>query len=239
MRYFDVRGLRDSLHTGDVDGTRRWMLPGVRCPRCKAVWGTAGLIYPSVDLSQHPERKNLEEARLEEDFIEFERLRESVRHLIPGQVLLPGTGFGSFQGSAQGRFGPLVFPTSWIMMVRREALEQLQAEGLQGLKGCRVDLRFRQKKNPPELVELELLPLALLHEDCIPPENREPCPRCGRWGFSLPGQPILKASTLPKGVDLFRLADLPTIIVATERFVEAVRKVWPEESLELRELPVR
>jgi uncharacterized double-CXXCG motif protein len=239
MRYFDVKGLRDSLHTGDADGMRQWMLPGVRCPHCKAVWGTAGLIYPSVDLSQHPERENLEEARLEEDFTEFERLRESVRPLIPGQVLFPGTGFGSFQGSAHGKFGPLVFPTSWIMMMRREALEQLQAEKLQGLKGSRVDLRFRQKKNPPELVELELLPLALLHEDCIPPENREPCPRCGRWGFSLPTQPILKAATLPKEVDLFRLADLPTIIVATERFVETVRKLWPEEGLELRELPVR
>lgn len=239
MRYFDVRGLRDSLHTGDADGTRQWMLPGVRCPRCKAVWGTAGLIYPSVDLSQHPERKNLEEARLEEDFTEFERLREAVRPLIPGQVLFPGTGFGPFQGSAQGRFGPLVFPTSWIMMMRREALEQFQAEGLRSLKGCQVELRFRQKKNSPELVELELLPLGLLHEDCIPLESREPCPRCGRWGFSLPEKPILKDSSLPKEVDLFRLANFPTVIVATERFVEVVRKLWPEEGLELRELPVR
>jgi uncharacterized double-CXXCG motif protein len=125
------------------------------------------------------------------------------------------------------------------MMMRRDALEQLQAEGLRGLKGCRVELRFRQKKNPPELVELELLPLGLLHDDCIPPESREPCPQCGRWGFSLPAQPVLKASSLPKDVDLFRLANFHTVIVATERFVETVRKLWPEERLELRELPVR
>ena len=240
MRYFDVKGLRDSLHTGDVDGMRQWMLPGVRCPRCKAVWGTAGLIYPSGG------------------FVTTPGAGEPGRGAVGGglhRVRAPagvGTPLESpdkccslvqasacFRGSAQGKFGPLVFPTSWIMMMRREALEQLQAERLQGLKGCRVDLRFRQKKNPPELLELELLPLALLHEDCIPPENREPCPRCGRWGFSLPAKPILKASTVPNGVDLFRLADLPTIIAATERFVEAVRKVWPEESLELRELPVR
>jgi uncharacterized double-CXXCG motif protein len=196
------------------------------------------LAYPSVDLSSHPERKNLEEARLEEDFTEFERLRESVRHWVPGNVLSPGTEFGVFEGTAFGTFGPLILPTSWIMMMRREALERLQAEGLQGLKGCRVELRFRQKKNPPELVELELLPLGLLHEDCIPSESREPCPRCGRWGFSLPKKPILKASTLPKDVALFRLANFPTVIVATERFVEAVRKLWPEEGLELSELPV-
>jgi uncharacterized double-CXXCG motif protein len=192
-----------------------------------------------VDLSSHAESKNLEEAWLEEDFTEFERLRESVRPWVPGNVLYPGTELGALEGTAHGAFGPLVMPTSWIMMMRREALERLQAEGLHGLKGCRTELRFRQKKAPPELVELELLPLAFLHEDCIPPGSREPCPRCGRWGFSLPAQPILKASSLPKDVDLFRLADLPTIIVATERFVETVRKLWPEEGLEVRELPVR
>lgn len=239
MRFFDIERLKPSRYVGEVDGTHRWGLPGINCPRCKAIWSTAGLAYPSVDLSSHPERKNLEEARLEEDFTEFERLRESVRPWVPGNVLSPGTEFGVFEGTAHGTFGPFVLPTSWIMMMRREALEQLQAEGLQGLKGCRVELRFRQKKAPPELVELELLPLGLLHEDCIPPESREPCPRCGRWGFSLPAQPVLKASSLPKEVDLFRLANFPTVIVATERFVEVVRKLWPEEGLELRELPVR
>jgi uncharacterized double-CXXCG motif protein len=239
MRCYYVKGLQDSLNTGDVDGTRRWKLPGVRCPSCQAVWSIAGLAYPSVDLSQHPGRESLKEARLEEDFTEFTRLREMVRPLIPGRVLLPGTGFGSFQGTARGTFGPLFLPVPWILMMRREALERLQGEGLQGLKGCPVELRFRQKKNLPELVELELLPLGLLHEDCIPPDQREPCPRCGRLGFTLPEQPILKASSLPKEVDLFRLENFTTVIVATERFVEAVRRLWPDEGLELRELPVR
>jgi uncharacterized double-CXXCG motif protein len=192
-----------------------------------------------VDLSHHPHQEDLAEARLEEDFAEFERLRESVRPLVPGSVLLPGTELGAFTGTARGTFGPFILPTPWTLMMRQEALERLQAEGLRGLKGCRMELRFRQKKNPPELVELELLPLGMLHEDCLPPANREPCPRCGRWGFTLPEQPILKAASLPRDVDLFRLANATTVIVATERFVEAVRQLWPDEALEFRELPVR
>jgi uncharacterized double-CXXCG motif protein len=239
MRFFSLEGSRTSPPTGEMDGSHRWGLPGIRCPQCKAVWSTAAVAYPSVDLSHHPERGKLEEARLEEDFAEFERLRESVRPLVPGAVLHPGTEFGPFVGSARGSLGPIILPTPWILVMRREALERLQAEGLQGLKGCLMELRFRQKKHPPELLELGLLPLGRLHEDCIPPGQREPCPRCGRWSFSLPEQPILKAASLPKDVDLFRLGNFATVLVATERFVEAVRRLWPEERLEFREMPVR
>lgn len=239
MRLYSVERLLSRRYAGEIEGDHRWGLPGVRCPLCKAAWGTGGLAYPSVDLSSHPERKNLEEPRLEEDFREFERLRESIRPLVPGRLLLPGTELGPIVGTAHGTFGPLISPEPWLLMMRMEALERLQEEGLQGLKGCPMELRFRQKKAPPELVELELLPLGLLHEDCIPPEHREPCPRCGRRGFSLPKQPILKGSSLPEDVDLFRLANYTTVIVATERFVETVRRLWPEEELGLRELPVR
>jgi uncharacterized double-CXXCG motif protein len=239
MRFFSIEGVRSAPYTGEVDGTHRWGLPGVRCPHCEAVWSTAGLAYPSVDLSRHPDQAKLLEAYLEEDFEEFERLREGVRPLVPGSVLTPGTGFGPFLGTARGSFGPFISPVPWMLMMRREALERLQAEGLQGLKGCRTELRFRQKKAPPELVELEVLPLGLLHEDCIPPEQREPCPRCGREGFILPADPILKTASLPRGVDLFRLANFTTVIVATERFVETARRLWPDAGLEPRELPQR
>jgi uncharacterized double-CXXCG motif protein len=238
MRFFSLDGLRGSSHTGEIDGTHRWGLPGIRCPLCKAVWSTAGLAYPSVDLSQHPDREYLAEPRLEEDFTEFERLREAVRPLVPGSSLEPGTEFGPLEGRARGSIGPFVLPAPWIVVVRRETLETLQGEGLRGFKGCSMKLRFRQR-NLPELLELELLPLGLLHEECVPPAQRRPCSRCGRLGFSYPENPLLKDGSLPKDVDLFRLESFPTIIIATERFVEVVRRLWPEEGLEFRELPVR
>lgn len=239
MLFYSIEGIQASRHTGEVEGEHRWSLPGVRCPLCKSAWSTGAVAYPSVDLTNHSEREKLQEPRLEENFAEFERLRESVRPLIPGAVLHPGTDFGPFVGTAQGTFGPLIIPSPWVLMMQRGALEQLQAEGLQGLKGCRMDVRFRQKKNPPPLVELELLPLGLLHEDCIPPDQREPCPQCGRLSFSLPASPLLEKVSLPRDTDLFRLANFATVMVASQRFVETVRRLWPEERLDVRELPLR
>jgi hypothetical protein len=44
-------------------------------------------------------------------------------------------------------------------------------------------------------------------------------------------------ATLPQDLDLFRLAG--TMIIGTERFVEAVRRLGYEQDIAFRELPVR
>jgi uncharacterized double-CXXCG motif protein len=121
--------------------------------------------------------------------------------------------------------------------MKREPLERLQAEGLRGLKGVPTQLRFRQK-NPPELLEMELLPHGTLHPDCLP-ERLPPCPKCERTGFKWPEEPILDAATLPRDLDLFRLAGALTMIIGTERFVEAVRRLGYEQDIAFRELPLR
>jgi uncharacterized double-CXXCG motif protein len=107
---------------------------------------------------------------------------------------------------------------------QREALEKLQAEGLQGLKGCRPELRYRQR-HPPELLELELLPAGRLHEDCLPPGRPPPCPRCGRHGLSLPDNLVLDRASMPTHLDVFRLEDFSTVLVCTERFAEACERL--------------
>jgi uncharacterized double-CXXCG motif protein len=111
-----------------------------------------------------------------------------------------------------------------VLLVRREALEKLQAEGLRGLKGCRMEVRFRQR-NSPELLELELLPVGRLHPKCLPPDLQPPCSRCGRLELSMPKEPVLDAATLPADLDLFRLVDMTTLVVCTERFAEACQRL--------------
>jgi uncharacterized double-CXXCG motif protein len=204
---------------------------------CDASWSTGGDAYPSVDLSQFPE-KDKYVSRLEKDYAEFERLREQVRPLVPpGVPLWPGTKFGPLVGPAKGGFGPLVLYFPWMLLMRREVLEQVQAAGVRGLKGCRTQMRFRQK-NPPELLELELLPRGRLHPDCLPADRPVPCTKCGRIGWSLPEQPMLEAASLPEDLDVFRVGDF-TVLVGTERFVEAVRRLGFEQDILFRELPLR
>jgi uncharacterized double-CXXCG motif protein len=181
--------------------------------------------------------RKFEEAYLEEDFSEFERLRELVRPLVPpGALLEPGTKFGPLVGSARGTFAQL-FMILDDLLIRREALEQLQAEGIRGLNAFSTQLRFRQRK-APELLELQIEPHGLLHRDCIPRGKAEPCGKCGRYDFSLPKKPLLARASLPEHLDLFRLANFTTVIVASERLVEVIRRLGFEE-VSIRELPLR
>jgi uncharacterized double-CXXCG motif protein len=239
MRFYLLKKVPNPRYSGGHTYGRKWYLPGVHCPVCNTTWAGTGNEYPSVNLSQLPSQEQKKySARLERDYAEFERLREQVRPLVPpGVQLWPGSSFGPLNGSAQGEFGPLLLAVSWTLLMRPEPLERLQAEGLRGLKGCRTELRFRQK-NPPQLLEMELLPRGALHSECLP-ERPPPCPKCERDGFKMPDEPILDMATLPQELDLFRLAGFLTMIIGTERFVEAVRRLGYEQDIAFRELPVR
>ncbi|MDY7225703.1 double-CXXCG motif protein [Hyalangium rubrum] len=238
MRFYWLRRVEHPRYSGGYDDEHKWGLPGIHCPLCQAIWSTAGLAFPSVDLSHVPEQEKYS-ARLEEDYSEFERLREQVRPLAPSGVQLqPGIKFGPLVGAARGEFGPLCLQISWMLLIRPEPLARLTIEGLQGLKGCRTEMRFRGK-NPPALLELELLPRGRLHPDCLPADRLPPCTKCGRFGVKRPDEPILDTATLPSHLDLFRMEDLVTMIIATERFVEAVRRLGYEQDILFRELPLR
>lgn len=237
MHLYELREDKSAAHTGDVSAASRWGLPGVKCSACGTTWASAATAYPCVDLSQHPRRAEFEVPR-PEPIEEFERLRELVRPLVPARAPLPaGTRFGPLVGSAQGSFGAFFFQNPWTLLARREALESLQRAGVRGLKGCKPELRFRQKKNLPELVELQLEPHGLLHSDCLPPRP-PPCARCGRDGFPLPEHLLLDQASLPPHTDVFRVANFATVLVGTEHFKDAVQRLGLD-GIFFREVPLR
>lgn len=238
-RFFELRENRAATarYSGDLDARRRWRLPGARCATCGATWSASGHQYPAVDLSQLPERGEFEKPR-PEPFPEFARLRERVRPLAPPDAKLPpGTGFGPLVGTAHGDLGPLTWQGDYLLLLRRDTLERLQTEGIRGLLGCRTELRWRQK-DPPELLELQLEPHGRLHPDCLPPDLPPPCATCGRLGLQLPDAPILDAASLPTDLDLFRIGNFATVIVGTERFMAAARRM-ELDGITFRELPTR
>ncbi len=239
MKFYWLRPVEPSQrrYTGEYNAAHKWGLPGIHCPLCDATWSDGSDAYPAVDLSGLREQAKFS-ARLEEDYAEYERLCVLVRPLAPkGVPLWPGTKFGPLMGSARGIFGQLVMQYGWELLIRREALEQLQAEGVHGLQGYRTELRFRQK-SAPELLELQVEPAGLLHRDCLPADREPPCAKCGRDGFRRPDQPVLESASPPKERDLFRLVNDPGMLIGTERFVDTVRRLGFEE-LSFRELPVR
>lgn len=235
-RFYELDEDKASRHTGYVRAVPKWGLPGSLCPECEGTWVTAGLAYPCVDLSSLPERAAFEEAR-REPIEEFERLRELVRPLAPpGALLLPGASFGPSVGTATGSFGAFYFLPPFQFMVRREALDKLQAAGIRGLKACRAQIRFRQK-NAPELWEFQLEQHGRLHPDCLPADPQPPCPRCGGDSNPIPEPQVLDAASMPTDCDLFLLPATLTII-CSERFVEATRRLELDD-ITFKELPLR
>ncbi|KFA86852.1 double-CXXCG motif protein [Archangium violaceum] len=237
MRYFKIEEDRAAGYTGYIDGTHKWGLPGIICPACKAIWSSGSKAYPSVDLTPVESLADFEEAR-PEPVDEYDRLCGLIRPLLPpGAMLEPGAGFGPIEGKAQGRFGQFVSPVPWVLLIQREALEKLHAEGLRGLKGCPTSLRFRQRASP-DLLELEILPVGKVHPHCLPSNRKPPCARCGHHRVPLPAEPLLDAFTLPSHLDLFRLEDYSSVIVSTERFADACKRLGLD-GVVFRPLPTR
>ncbi len=217
MMHFRIKPDTSRMYTGLIDGSYKWGLPGVICPVCHTTWGDGSKSYPSVDLTSIATLADFETARAE-PIEEYERLCALVQPLLPpGALLEPGTPLGPFHGKYQGRFGQLVAPDSWWLLVQQDALDTLRAHGLNGLTGCRALLRTRQR-DLPELFELEILPHGRLHPSCLPTKRVPPCTRCGRIGLSLPDELLLDSETLPPHLDLFRLEDFSSVVVCTERF---------------------
>lgn len=239
MKVYELAPDMAERFTGELHASHKWMLPGLEsCVGCGATWATTGLQYPCVDLSGLPERKQYEKPRTE-PHDELVHLIEQLRPMMPaGTVLKPGAVFGPMKGWARGDFGQLHMQNPWTLCLRREALERLQEAGIRGLQGCPLEVRYRGK-NPPELLELQLEYHCRFHPDCLPPEPPPPpCPRCGRQSKTLPDPYILDAKTLPTTADVFRLAAWSTHILATERFVEAARRL-ELDGVVFREVPVR
>jgi uncharacterized double-CXXCG motif protein len=140
-------------------------------------------------------------------------------------------------GPGRGPFEHILVHNPWQVLIRREALEQLQAEGLRGLEGRRTDLRFREE-NAPELLELKSELHGLYHPDCEPPVELVRCEACDRYRFNRPKKPLLDAASLPEHLDVFRLRNGTATLVITERFARTLQRLGFEE-FSLRELPVR
>ncbi len=229
MKFYRIREDEAPRYTGNLNATHTWGLPGVDfiCPSCNTGGKMTAAQYPCMDLSSLPEE---EQKKLSDPWPvpreEFARLRELVRPLAPpGAELESGAEFGPLTGTATGYFGQLFMQNPWSLYLRREALEKLQAAGIRGLHGCPLNVRFRQK-NHPELLELQLERRGQFHPDCLPRELGPPCSTCGLGKrYSLPQPPILAAASLPEDLDVFRLADWSTLIVASERMVDAVRRL--------------
>ena len=222
MKLWKVRPDEHLLRAYDIEGRHEWKLPGVRCTSCGNTWTTVGLEYPGVDLSEMETAKLYISGVVPVD--QFEELRKGlVTYLRREMCLRPGTSLGPYHGKGSGVFPDLGFSHPWTMFMKESALSALKQSGL-SLFGVLARLKVKGKRSI-DLLELQVEPYGRLAKSSLPPEGVPTCAGCGRRGFEVPEMFAVEKESLPKDVDLFRLADAPAYILGTDRFVEVVKKL--------------
>lgn len=220
MRLFELRP--DDSCDYAVEANHRWGLPGVKCDACGATWSNVGVAYPVVDLSVLP-NANRYTNFWPVPWNEFEQLRAPILELLPkGAVAPPGTDFGPLVGRVTGALPDLVWRDTWTLLTRPEVLARLKREGIEMPKGAKAKLQGRQQA---DLIELQLEPHATLAASCLPPGEFAACSVCGRRGIKRPHELVVESSSVPENLDFFRLSDLTTAILATERAVKALTEL--------------
>ena len=203
-------------------------LKGVECPVCGG-WGSAGFEYPSMDISELDgviPPAFLQESRKNRPMTldEFAELKQRILPLLgAGRPFEPATQFGPLRGTGSGKFDDFAWLSYDTVLVREPVFSELRDAGFD-LIGVPADIKFRRKQ-PENLVELELWPTAHLHRSVCP----EQCEICGRYetmvdlkmlgkaSYVIP-LPKLEAATFDGTIPLQRILEWPTILVANEAF---------------------
>ena len=197
-----------------LDASHLIGLPGVSCKRCGQTWAAVGVSYPTVDLSSLlqllPELRDprpVSVGRLEE-------MRMAIQgHLEGARPLPPGTDFGSIRGTASGTLTSIVWQNPWTIFIRRTAYSTLQRR-VKNLPEAGITLLNGREG---ELLELELPVVAIL-EDRV----GGICRGCGRNQIPRDGSREVLLSKWPKSTEVIRVAEMPTVILATESMVSGL-----------------
>jgi hypothetical protein len=89
----------------------------------------------------------------------------------------------------------------------------------------------------PALFEVELEPHGQLAASCLPDGGFARCAACGRVAVKRPDEPVIAVDSVKEAPGLFRLSDLTTMVVASERIADAIR-VSGSRGCVVREVPL-
>jgi len=211
-----------SRSSGYFIGEHLWNLPGISCSRCKEVWATTGVAYPAIQLSEFIDLKNAQKESVV-DVDEFIKLEAMVLDRFPHlEIITPGTSFGNLVGTLRGRnFTDFVPSTPWTLLMQEDTLNALSNSGtLDRLEYGRVQLKD-DSLVPGTLFEAQLMPRGHLILSSNGLTEDSACSLCGRRSITLPPRMKVTANSIPDELNLFRLANFTTIVVATQKFVDA------------------
>lgn len=214
------RSMQDHvIHDG-----HRWIMPSVSCDLCGETWATTGLEYPSIDLSGFDWHVEYQRAR-PVPAVEWFRLRDQLIKALPDDIeIKPGLCMGPSTGLIRGRVRDMAWRYYFACFLYRELYNNLSGAGVRMPKCYKTELQTDEVKLKGELVELEIRPAILMKDDCYD-IIKDKCPRCGYMRTKWNGVVRVDESSMTLNCDIFRVSNHPTIILATGRFVDAVKQM--------------
>lgn len=223
MRLFKIGEDLSRTKAGYIDAVRKWELPGVICPVCKCTWGMGSLQYPSVNLTGIPDaRRYVEPWPVELEV--FLKMRDEVWKSFPSLPdLTPGTSLGPSVGKPVGKLHGFVWGVLFATLLEASSLEKLKKTGLLLPASVKAELKF--KGNKQEVFEFDLPLRGKLANPVYDGIQLDYCSACGRDSSTLPDEILIDAGSIPNDYDIFRVGNVTTIILVTERFVEAVTRL--------------
>ena len=220
MRFHELR-VSPTPGTGYVEGDHPWRLPNrIGCPAC-GVYGAIGASHPTIDLSGFPEADTLSRDQ-GVSWREYSRQADALSAFLgDGPLLGPGDSFGRFEGRLVGKPAAFMEGDIELLFASAEALHALEGGGVAIPPSAPA--RLRRGRKEVEMLELDL-PRAGGFADESYPFLAHRCSVCGRMDGGLERM-VLAEESLPESLDLFRPANHPTIIIASERFRDAAERL--------------
>jgi uncharacterized double-CXXCG motif protein len=221
MKIFRIQEDKDRKSSGFIDAAHKWGLPGVSCPVCGQIWAGTGFEYPTIDLSFLPEKHLFEEPRVV-SLRELEKMKEILEKAFPRlRKIGPGTLLGQMVGRSSGELDGFVWHNPWTLLVTGDALRQLSKYELSLPSTATPDLKFMASST--EIFEWEILPFGTLLNGVYNPGETKICPACRRDSATIPARLVVEKGSLTGIPDIFRLSNFATVIIVTERFLNAVK----------------
>ena len=220
MKFFSIRPSNKN-EFGYVTVNNKWGLPGVECNDCKETWANTGINYPTINLEELDERHLFEKPKVV-DVLTYRKLVGIIKTHFPQlEMLTPGTRFGNLVGKLDGKpFNNFVpsFPTD--ILIEEILLKSLSETKLNLPNWVQVNLV--NKNNTRKIYEFELLPKGKLLNPII---TNQVCKTCEHESVIKPNSLIVDKESVPRNLDIFRLSNFSTIMVASERFVEKIKEL--------------
>lgn len=154
----------------------------------------------------------------------LEELRRPLRPLLPPHLPLPpATQFGTIVGRALAKVGDFAWQKTMTPLISTKGLEKLKTAGIETIRCVPAEVKMRGQSDI-RLFVLHIEPLVRLLKSAIAASRVVTCGACGLYSYRLTDPVTIDESSVPQNVDLFRVVEAKVMVIATERFAEAVRR---------------